>query len=97
MNRRQRIATQVGGGLLLLALLFPPRFVYSTGHTIWGFITSEPKEVVTKYTWDYSRQKSIREDSTHDTEGINWSYLGLEVAIIAVIAGLVFASVKDGK
>jgi hypothetical protein len=82
MNRQQRIAAQVAGGLLLLALLFPPfREEWRTGTRSglsgpprWGFISSS----FDGGDW-----------------GISWTHLTLELAIIAVIAGLVFVSVRD--
>lgn len=88
MNRRQRIAAQVGGGLLLLALVFPPMF--------------RPVSEVTKPSFLYGGsevQKTYgvlgQEYLTTYHYQVTWTVLWLELAIIAVITGLVFVSVKD--
>ncbi len=84
MNRRQRIAAQVGGGLLLLALFFPPMYRPATRETRPGFLYGGKDIVITTYGYPYTYKHRLE-----------WTVLGLELAIIMVSTGLVFISVKD--
>ena len=93
MNRRQRITAQVGGVLLLFALLIPP---FNTQIRIFrvGEDTLFSGPVRWSPLWKDIYWTSEAPSSGKGV-GIAWGHLGIELAIIAVITGLVFVSVKD--
>ena len=98
MSRRFRIALQVTGGLLLLIFCFPAW--HTTG---WGWDSSGKYFYLenARNRWgllwhpvgDYINAGG---NTVHWLgQSIAWDLMALELAIIAVMAGLVFVSMKD--
>jgi hypothetical protein len=101
ISKRRKIIVQVTGGLLLLAVLFPPFHTEFTaigpdsdpkpepGRVLWGALWAPPLE---RSSFGYGASKTFYTTRGKD---IAMDRLALELAIIAILAGLAFVSVKD--
>ena len=93
MNRRQKLAAQVAGVILIIAFAFPPWRTVYYGETA---PDGRPGPVMWAPIWNPIRMGGYAGAFHGDNGGgIAWDRLALELAIIAVLAGVIFVSVKD--